>query len=997
MKKISLTICLLIASFSILNSQTIDLKNGLIAYYPFKGNANDESGNNHKGIVNNASLTEDRNDNKNNAYYFNGKNSYISFNNFNPNEIKTINFWMKPKSLENPVTVFFIMKDLSSENGFAFYKTNNMFVFEASDGQKSVHVSYTLELEDNKYAMITCGINSSGFLQLYINSKLKASSTEKITEMSNSTTLLIGTNIDCNKYFYNGTLEELRLYNRPLSNNELFALSTGYSKDDMEGYFPFIGNANDESGNNHNGIVNNATLVKDRNDNTDNAYYFNGKNSYISFNNLDPNKIKSINFWIKPKSFDDPIFFLFGMMQGLFSENGFALYKSDDRFIFEASNGKNSVQVVIPFSSLDIENYSMITCNIGKDDLLYLYINEKLIATSSEKIPIMANDVTMILGSDCTEKKYFFNGTIEKLSLFNRPIEGQELNALYSGNNFYLNNKSEQISTIPKSNKSDQLNIIPKNNNQESKKQVKVLPDLVIKNEYFVDVNGNNIIDAGENDSIKFKLENIGKGDALNIRITGSLKNPLTGLDFHPVIDIGNIKGEEGKEITLPIHSDTNLINGIAEFKIEVIEERGLDAFPLEMKIETQPFQAPNILTTDAQFSTEDGGKIKLNYPISLKVIVQNIGKGSAERVKVNFSFVNDNCLMLGEADSFALGTLKKGESKQLEFLFTATRRYTLNEIPIKINLSEILQKYARDTIVSVRLDQDLIAKNQVIVQGIKTTDTEVQIASLSCEVDKNIPLNDEKNNNRYALIIGNEDYNKYQKGLNSEMNVEFARNDATIFKEYCIKTLGIPEDNILFILDATIGEMSQKIELISKLVAKTGENAELIFYYAGHGLPDDNTKVPYLIPVDVNASNIIDAIKISDIYKKFAESGAKRISVFLDACFSGGARGEGLLATRSIKIIPKQDVLTGNFVVFTASSGEQSALAFKDKQHGIFTYYLLKKMQETKGNITYGELSKYLIDKVSLESLKINQKEQDPQVNVSIDVKDIWNSWVLK
>ena len=51
--------------------------NGLVGYWPFNGNANDESGNGNNGVVNGASLTLDRSGNVNNAYSFNGLNNLI--------------------------------------------------------------------------------------------------------------------------------------------------------------------------------------------------------------------------------------------------------------------------------------------------------------------------------------------------------------------------------------------------------------------------------------------------------------------------------------------------------------------------------------------------------------------------------------------------------------------------------------------------------------------------------------------------------------------------------------------------------------------------------------------------------------------------------------------------------------------------------------------------------------------------------------------------------
>ena len=90
----------------------------------------------------------------------------------------------------------------------------------------------------------------------------------------------------------------------------------------------------------------------------------------------------------------------------------------------------------------------------------------------------------------------------------------------------------------------------------------------------------------------------------------------------------------------------------------------------------------------------------------------------------------------------------------------------------------------------------------------------------------------------------------------------------------------------------------------------------------------------------------------------------------------------------------PKKGSLSGNLIVFSASSGEQSSLPYYEEGHGIFTYYLLKKLQESQGNINFGELSDYLTEKVSYESLIENKVEQDPTVNFSKKVAEEWRKW---
>ena len=273
----------------------------------------------------------------------------------------------------------------------------------------------------------------------------------------------------------------------------------------------------------------------------------------------------------------------------------------------------------------------------------------------------------------------------------------------------------------------------------------------------------------------------------------------------------------------------------------------------------------------------------------------------------------------------------------------------------------------------------------------------EITTESTISNVDINIPTSSEKIQNRYALIIGNEDYNSYQKGLTNEVNVEFAERDAKIFKEYAEKIFGIPDENIILMTNAQVVEFSKAIEKMNVIAKNLDGEAEIYFYYAGHGFPDEETKEPYLIPVDVSGTDLEYAIKLNDVYKKLTEYPVKRVTVFLDACFSGGARNQGLLAARGVKVQPKENLLKGNLVVFTASSGTQSSLPYKGQQHGLFTYYLLKKLQETKGEISLSELADYLNKQVAIKSVMINDKEQNPQVNISPDAESVWKDWTIK
>lgn len=260
--------------------------------------------------------------------------------------------------------------------------------------------------------------------------------------------------------------------------------------------------------------------------------------------------------------------------------------------------------------------------------------------------------------------------------------------------------------------------------------------------------------------------------------------------------------------------------------------------------------------------------------------------------------------------------------------------------------------------------------------------------------VDKNVPVAEKTYPFRFALIIGNEDYSMYQPDLKSETNVQFAVNDANVFAEYAQFTLGIPEENITLLTNARAIDMYRAIEKLSLLIKNAYGKADVFFYYAGHGLPDEKTRDAYIIPCDVSGADLQFAIKLKDLYAKLSEFPSKRITVFLDACFSGGARNLSLVASRSVKTKPNEDEIAGNIVVFTASTGEQSALPYQQKNHGLFTYFLLKKLQDTRGDLNYAELSSYLTNEIGINSLRINTKEQNSKTLFGTDVAETWSEW---
>ena len=258
-----------------------------------------------------------------------------------------------------------------------------------------------------------------------------------------------------------------------------------------------------------------------------------------------------------------------------------------------------------------------------------------------------------------------------------------------------------------------------------------------------------------------------------------------------------------------------------------------------------------------------------------------------------------------------------------------------------------------------------------------KTTTSKKRTIS---DVDINIPSVKNKNENTFVLIFSNENY--MEEGIS---NVEYAINDGKIFREYCLKTLGIPDQNIHIRENATKNQIRSELKWAKSLSDVYGKDGQLIFYYTGHGMSDEKTKRAFLLPADGIANDSESGYSLSQLYKELGVLNFNASIVLLDACFSGTKRnGEMLTAAKGIAIKPTHEELTGNVAVLSATEGDDTAYPDDENEHGLFTYFLLKKLQDSKGTSTLSELADYVSMSVRRASVVKNMKIQEPSVNYS-------------
>lgn len=265
---------------------------------------------------------------------------------------------------------------------------------------------------------------------------------------------------------------------------------------------------------------------------------------------------------------------------------------------------------------------------------------------------------------------------------------------------------------------------------------------------------------------------------------------------------------------------------------------------------------------------------------------------------------------------------------------------------------------------------------------------TEGLIASLTppfSDVDVNFPKGKTKPNSA-ALIIGISSYMNASPAL-------YADRDAMAFSEYCKKTIGIPEENIITLINekATLGQIKKGVIDLKRRIS----GGNIYIFYSGHGIPDLKGN-PYLLPYDGEANDpeVLPYIcyPMAELYNFLNEVNANHTFLFIDACFSGIDRNENSIIAYAkptgLNIDPsKLGFATGKITQFSSSMPNQFSTTYEEKRHGLFSYYLLKGLsgEADKNNnkkLTIEELSNYVTLEVTKKIRLIKKGEQNPTIN---------------
>lgn len=234
MKKLLTLIALLFAASA---SQAQSINDSLLLYLPFNGNANDASGNGNNGTVYNATLTTDRTGTANAAYDFNGTDSYIEIpassslsKIYTSNEV-TIAAWINIRNWYNNWNVFAVFEqyDPNTDWGSVLLEANwssGGILFESGYNTNYIGCDYTWNFNEWHHLAVTYS-KVTDTAKFYVDGNLLCSKEylEAFTpDLVN--TYVIGRSLSGPDEYSDGIIDEVRVYNRALHENELLNLPT---------------------------------------------------------------------------------------------------------------------------------------------------------------------------------------------------------------------------------------------------------------------------------------------------------------------------------------------------------------------------------------------------------------------------------------------------------------------------------------------------------------------------------------------------------------------------------------------------------------------------------------------------------------------------------------------------------------------------------------------------------------------------------------------------
>ena len=469
-------ICIVSLVLGVCGLAQADLNDGLVAYYPFNGNANDESGNGNDGTVNGATLTLDRNGVAGSAFDFDGDDfiKALDSETLRSGSI-TLSSWVYSENNNRDVVVISKITDVSpadlgdpnqpASHSYRIRLNGEVPFWEINTNDPWSQLSGS-EISRGQWDLLT--VTWDGQAQkIYRNGQLDSvnenAADGNIRHLPGAD-LMIGRGWHPSSDFFDGQIDDVRIYNRALSEEEVRSLYALESKESdlnkgLVAYYPFNGNANDESGNGNDGTVNGATLTLDRNGEVGSAYNFDG-NDFVAIPDstsleYDAGGSMSISAWVKVSDITSlgVIYSNYRCVDGdldlsaTFPERTLRFTTRDS---VGADNETKRLNWAVAENSFDRWLHLTAVRDYESESISF-YIDGTVIVTESDartggfSIPRSPGQHWIGAKGRCDNRfapQFHFNGDIDDVRIYNRALNEQEVRALYAleskGNQFQI-------------------------------------------------------------------------------------------------------------------------------------------------------------------------------------------------------------------------------------------------------------------------------------------------------------------------------------------------------------------------------------------------------------------------------------------------------------------------------------------------------------------------------------------------------------------------------
>lgn len=410
----------------------------LVGLWTFSGYGNDVSGKGNDATIHGATLTQDRFGNDNSAYYFDGVDDYIDVPHSSSLAFEgdgTISLWVKQSG---DVGTLLWKRSYAGSIGWTLYfgYANTVIDYVNND---ATHTQGTTTSDAWQHIVV---VSDAGTMKLYIDAVLVDTKTNAAGFQKNTTPLLIGT--DENNNYFNGSIDDIRIYNCALPTTEIVSLFNEPSTCSVLCYWPFNDNAEEILWRND-ATVHGASLITDRFGNRNSAYCFDGVDDYMEVQDspiLNFGARGTISLWVK--QYGDIGSLLWKRFY--WGSEGWTLYFGQPNVLVNYVNS-NAIYTVGNTTS-GVWQHIVVSTD---GSYTRLYIDGTLV-DSKNTSGFQNNSSSLLIGKD--ENNNYFQGLIDDLQIYNCPLSGTQISSLY-------NEQQASIVTSREESNASYFNIFP--------------------------------------------------------------------------------------------------------------------------------------------------------------------------------------------------------------------------------------------------------------------------------------------------------------------------------------------------------------------------------------------------------------------------------------------------------------------------------------------------------------------------------------------------------